>query len=258
MELPMTESVDQTSADAGTPEQDEERGPSEDAIYEQIHLTIMRQELAPGTRLREDQLRRIFGVSRARIRSVLTRLAYAGVVTLEPNRGASVAKPTPKEAHDNFAARRTIEDALVRMAAGRLKSADRALLVRNIEAERKALQDGDKTGMVWLSGEFHMLVAGIADNAIMERILRELITREALVISAYERPGKPSCSHIEHQEILDAMTLGDADLAAKLMREHLGNVEDRLNLDPPQKKTLDLAELFTRTPPAKGKRTKST
>lgn len=224
----------------------DEPGTDENTIYDQIHLAIARQDLSPGTRLREDQLRKIFGVSRARIRNVLTRLAYAGVVTLEPNRGASVTKPTPKDAHDNFVARRAVEEAIVRIAAGRIAPEDRARLHANIEAECAARKAGDSANMVWLSGEFHMLLARIAGNAILEGILRELITREALVIATFERPGKPSCSHEEHHEILDALVSGDAEVATRLMLDHLGNVEDRLHLEPP-KKPVDLARLFSRS-----------
>ncbi|TBW40732.1 GntR family transcriptional regulator [Siculibacillus lacustris] len=243
----MPQSQDTADAELGWIGIPEDAGPDENAIYEQIHLAIARQDLSPGTRLREDHLRRIFGVSRARIRNVLTRLAYAGVVTLEPNRGASVTKPSPKDAHDNFVARRAVEDAIVRIAAGHIGPADRALLTANIEAESKARHDGDTAGMVWLSGEFHMLLARITGNRILEGILRELITREALVISTFERPGRPSCSHDEHHAILEALCAGDADRASRLMLGHLGNVEDRLDLDPP-KKPADLAEIFGRHP----------
>src|SRR4051812_8935590 len=79
------------------------------AIYRRIYEAIWAQELPPGTRLREDQLAKLFSVSRARVRKVLSLLAYEGLVQIEPNRGASVAKPSPEEARQLFAARRAIE-----------------------------------------------------------------------------------------------------------------------------------------------------
>ena len=39
----------------------------DDQVYARIYQAIGGQELPPGTRLREDQMRQIFGVSRARI-----------------------------------------------------------------------------------------------------------------------------------------------------------------------------------------------
>ena len=71
-----------------------------------------------------------------------------------------------------------------------------------------------------------------------------MITREALVILVYEKPGKPSCSHHEHQMILDAIRAGDPAKAVALMDEHLGNVEERLDLDRDARKEIDLKKLF--------------
>jgi len=79
----------------------------DDQVYRRIYEAIGGQELPPGTRLREDQMRQIFGVSRARIRKVFSRLAFEGLVQIEPNRGASVARPSAEEARETFAARAT-------------------------------------------------------------------------------------------------------------------------------------------------------
>jgi DNA-binding GntR family transcriptional regulator len=62
----------------------------------------------------------IFGVSRARIREVLGRLAHERIVELFPQRGAFVAKPTIEQARDVFEARRLIEPAVLRRLADTL------------------------------------------------------------------------------------------------------------------------------------------
>jgi len=218
----------------------------EDAVYERIHAAIAAQDLPPGTRLREDEMRGIFGVSRARIRKVFARLAYAGLVTIEPNRGASVFQPTPREAREIFDARRGIEAMIVRQLAGRLEKSAVTRLKRHIAAEVAAEARRDRAEMVRLSGDFHLILAEIAENATLLRFLRELVTREALVILVYEKPGQPSCSHHEHQAILDALVAGDPAAAAAIMDEHLGNVEDRLDLDRDSRAAIDLCKIFSR------------
>ena len=219
-----------------------------DIVYRQIHDAISAQEMPPGTRLREDEMRAIFGVSRARIRKVFSQLASAGLVTIEPNKGASVYRPTPQEARDIFAARRGIESTIVKMLASKLGHAERILLAKHIEQEVEAEARRDVVEMVRLSGEFHLRLAEISGNAILLRFLRELITREALVILVYERPGKPSCSHHEHRMILDAIDAGDAARASNLMDEHLANVEERLDLDRDARKQVDLGKIFAAKP----------
>ena len=98
--------------------------------------------------------------------------------------------------------------------------------------------------MTRLSGEFHLLLAEMAGNRTLQRFLRELITRESLVILAYEKPGKPSCSNHEHQLILDALMRRDGAKAVKLMLQHLENVEDRLDIGRDARPPVDLKRLF--------------
>src|SRR4051812_24009219 len=216
----------------------------DDQIYARIYQAIGGQELPPGTRLREDQMRQIFGVSRARIRKVFSRLAFEGLVQIEPNRGASVARPSAEEARETFAARRAIEGAIVRMVAENFEPKQKIILAKHIARETDAEAKRDPAEMTRLSGEFHLLLAGMAGNRTLQRFLRELITRESLVILAYEKPGKPSCSNHEHRMILDALVRRDAAKAAKLMLQHLENVEDRLDIDRDTRPPVDLKRLF--------------
>jgi len=64
------------------------------------------------------------------------------------------------------------------------------------------------------------------------------------VILAYEKPGKPSCSNHEHQLISMHWCAGIAVKAAKLMLQHLENVEDRLDIGRDARPPVDLKRLF--------------
>ncbi|MBN8535219.1 MAG: GntR family transcriptional regulator [Rhizobiales bacterium] len=218
---------------------------SDDEVFARIHSAIAQQQLPPGTRLREDEMRQIFGVSRARIRNVFSRLAYAGVVTLEPNRGASVTRPSVKEAREIFVARRTIEATIVAEVAQRITRKDVVRLRDHIAREVDAEARRDRAEMIRLSGEFHLLLADIAGNAVLKKFLTELVTRESLVIAAYETPGRPSCSNHEHSRILEALVLKDADKATMLMQEHLDAIVSRLDLDRNSSQSIDLATIFS-------------
>ena len=145
-------------------------GAGNDPVYRQMHDAISAQAMPPGTRLREDEMRAIFGVSRAHIRKVFAQLAYAGLVTIEPNKGASVYRPTPQEARDIFAARRGIESTIVKMLARSVTDADLTRLSRHIQSEVAAEATRDTMEMVRLSGEFHLRLAEISGNAILLQI----------------------------------------------------------------------------------------
>jgi DNA-binding GntR family transcriptional regulator len=215
--------------------------PSEAAIYERILGAIFEHRLPPGIKLGEDRLAAIFGVSRARIRCVLPRLAHEGVVRLEPNRGAFVAQPSIAEARDVFEARRLIEPLIVERVVQRGDL--RPVLVRlrqNVTAERRARAASDTRAIVRLSGQFHILLAEMAGNALLAKTMRELASLTCLIIALYDKPSVPSCLGEEHAGLIEALGAGDAQRAMKLMVHHLNHVEQNLALTVVERAPMDL------------------
>ena len=110
-----------------------------DHIYEEMLDAILEQRLAPGTKLSEDTLGEIFGVSRTVIRTVLQRLSHERIVRIQPNRGAFVSEPSPEEAREVLQARRLIEEGIIRATVRKQSPADIKDLKRAIAEERHIL-----------------------------------------------------------------------------------------------------------------------
>jgi DNA-binding GntR family transcriptional regulator len=214
-----------------------------DQIYDRIYAAIVEQVLRPGTKLGEEALCGVFGVSRTLIRRVLHRLAGEHVVELLPNRGAFVARPSIAEAHDVFAARRVIEAGVIAALAGRLSVAQAARLRDQIALERAASAARDRRALIRLSGAFHVLLAELAGNPVIVRFLRELVSRTALIIAVYEAPGASCCSPDEHAALVTALARG-SDHAHEAMQRHLEGIEGRLDLDRPRGVSGDLRQIF--------------
>jgi len=139
-------------------------------VYLGLRDAILTHSIEPGTKLPEDELGEIYSVSRTIVRSALQALAHDRLVTLEPNRGAFVAKPTKLEAREVFEARALIEPKVAGLAAEVAKPADIALLRHHLEEEHEALHAGRDGEAVVLSGRFHVAIAEIAgDGTAVER-----------------------------------------------------------------------------------------
>ncbi len=213
-------------------------------VYERIHQAIIEQRLPPGTKLAEEPLSSLFGVSRARIRRVLLRLSHSKAVELRPNRGAYVAQPTTQEAREVFTARRVIEAHLVACVANDLTPQQRQRLERHVALEHAAHERGDRGAAIRLSGEFHVLLAQIAGNEVLTRFLRELVSRTSLIIALYGGPGLSYCAYDEHQALLTEIAAGRVQEAVDLMTRHLERIEARLDLDRIPGTSVDLREVF--------------
>jgi DNA-binding GntR family transcriptional regulator len=219
--------------------------PSVEGIHERVLNAILEHRLRPGVQLVEERLAAVFGVSRTKIRHALARLAHDGIVTVFPNRGAFVSRPTREEVHDVFEARRLIEPALVRRLAGRTTPALVRRLRDHVKHENAARKSGDHRAVLRLTGEFHLLLAEMAGNRVLARTMREVEPLTALAIVHYEAPEALACPEHEHAALADAIESGGAERAAKLMLEHLDHVEAALDLTPPVETGGDLEAAFS-------------
>jgi len=219
------------SARKTTPGVRAEREKSVDEIYEKIYIAILEHRLHPGTKLGEERMAEIFGVSRARIREVLARLAHEQIVELFPQRGAYVAKPTTEQARDVFEARRLIEPAVLRRMIETLTPEKIQRLRQHLELEADARRRNDKRAVIRLSGEFHTLLAELAGNSSLARSMRELCMLTCLTIFLYDAPTAQSCRDDEHQLIIDAVAKRDRARAETIMLAHLDHIEGSLQLD---------------------------
>jgi DNA-binding GntR family transcriptional regulator len=202
--------------------------PQESAIHQVLARTLLAGRLAPGAQLVETRLAAIFGVSRERIRKVLQRLGHERLLELIPNRGAFVASPSLTQAREIYEARRIVEGGIVGRLAGRLSAAQAQTLAGHGRREHEALKGGDRALSIRLSGEFHVLLAECTGSEFVVRELQELVSRTSMLVAFFEAPAASACACEEHEEILVALSEGDAARALKAMHAHLSLIETRL------------------------------
>ncbi|WP_431301176.1 GntR family transcriptional regulator [Tabrizicola sp. BL-A-41-H6] len=218
----------------------------EESIVERIFSAVVEQRLPPGTKLSESALCQAFGVGRMHIRRSLLLLSSREVVELHPNRGAFVASPTAKQAREVFEARMALEPTIARLAVERATSEDIATLSAHLQMEHDAHHNESRHEAIRLSGQFHILLAQIASNAVMLRMMKELVTRTSLIIGIFGAPSVANCRDDDHELILSAFTKRDPQAAANLMANHLREIEGSLNLDNKNSGAVDLVSLFSR------------
>lgn len=212
-------------------------------IYTRMYESLLEHRLKPGTRLPEERLAATFGVSRARVRKVLTRLEHEGLVELQPNRGAQVAEPSAEQSADTLEARRVIEPAIMRSLAERATPEDVEHLRKHTTAEYDAIARRDRSSIIRLSGEFHNLTAELAGNTALARTMRELSAMTCLTILLYNAPTATTCLPDDHVRITDAIADHDGERAADVMLRHLAEIADSLVFDRKGEGT-DLEDIF--------------
>lgn len=212
--------------------------------YQKIRQAILEHRLAPGTRLVEERLVALSGMSRTKIRPVLARLAHEKLVELIANRGAFIASPSVEEAREVFFTRHLIEPAIVTLLCETATSREISKLKRHVSKEAQARVDNDRVAIIRLSGEFHTLLAELAGNTILLRMMHDLTAQTCLVITLYDRPNTPACQHHHHGDIIEAIEARDAELAKQRLCAHLREVESTLRLEVDAEQDVDLSAIF--------------
>jgi len=210
----------------------------------ELQGAILEHRLRPGTKLSEDEVGDLFKASRTVVRQALQALSHSELVTIERNRGAFVAQPSIREAHEVFETRELIEPRLAAMAAKRIKKADLKHLNSHIKDEHEALKQGDKGKALFLSGLFHIAIAEIADQQVMANIVRSLISRSSLIIALYWRRPDTTCETHSHNALMDALETHNEKRASEIMQSHLVDLHSGLNLSEKTNENLSLADIF--------------
>jgi len=218
---------------------------SADDIVVRLTEAVHEHRILPGMKLSEDEVGDVFGVSRTVVRQALRALSHGGLVSIERNRGAFVAKPSIKEAREVFEARALLEPQTARAAAERATPADVAILESHIEEEHAALASGEAGRALNLSGLFHVEIARIADQDTIEAFIRQLVSRSSLVIALYWRRRSALCESHAHHALLDTFRANDPDKAEDIMKGHLVDLISQLDLRDMPKETKSLRDALS-------------
>jgi DNA-binding GntR family transcriptional regulator len=205
---------------------------------------IAQQRIAPGTRLIEAQLVDIFKANRNHIRVALQRLSLKKIITIQPNRGATISEPTIEEARDVFNARSVVERGIIDLLMQRITASDIKRLKNQIKQEEIAQKRNVREEIITASGDFHILLAELSGSAVLTEVLNNLITRSSLILALYQRRDLSHCGCDEHRSLVKTLEVGDAKSAIENMEHHLRHIEADLNLDFWRNKKVNLSDVL--------------
>ncbi|MDS9469437.1 GntR family transcriptional regulator [Paracoccus sp. MBLB3053] len=203
---------------------------SAEAIAASLAHAIHEHRLTPGSKLSEDEVGEVFGVSRTVVRAALQRLGHSRLVEIRRNHGAFVAQPSIREAQEVFEARLLLEPRTSRAAASRISPSQIEHLRQHIRQEHEALEAGRSGQALHLSGQFHVEIARIADQDTITEFISQLVARSSLVIALYWQRRAALCESHAHAALIDALATGNEDKADELMKEHLISLMTSLDL----------------------------
>ncbi|WP_417210366.1 GntR family transcriptional regulator [Antarctobacter sp.] len=193
-----------------------------------IRSDIIRNDLAPGSRLRLERLRETYGTSVTTLREILSRLVVEGFVEAQGNRGFSVVGVSEADLRDICEMRLLLEcNALRRsIAAGTLAWEAHVVAshhkLRTIETQLIAGDRDRSLVSQWVQydWDFHHATVMACDMPVLKVTHSNMFDRYLRYhLLALDFRGRPAAQ--EHERLRDLVVSRQTDAAIDLLNAHV-------------------------------------
>jgi DNA-binding GntR family transcriptional regulator len=198
-----------------------------DAVAAELRRLIQSGELPPGSRLRQTEIARRFGVSTTPVREAFASLAREGLVRQDAHRGVVVFEPSLEELHENYEIRGALEGLATELAVPRLHAHDLDDL-RALVDEMRRVGDEDFPA---LNHAFHTRIYAATGRPRLAEMIESLREAAASYLAMTVRSTDPryrAAVQDEHDQILGALHAREAKRAGELMKAHLRHNQRQL------------------------------
>lgn len=190
-----------------------------EVIAKHLREAIISGHFAEDEPIRQDDIARLFNVSKIPVREALKRLEAEGLVQFLRNKGAVVTRISEPELAQIFEVRVLLEVQAIRLAVPKMT---RAQLERARAICDEFIVDDNVGRWAELNWAFHTCLYEAAQRPFLLNLIRSIHDKveRYLRMQMTFSEGKQRADQ-EHREILRACADRDADRAAELIEQHI-------------------------------------
>ena len=191
-------------------------------IVDRLRDLIVDGSLMPGDKIHEVELCGRFGVSRTPLREALKALATEGLVTLSPNRGASVARTTIEAVYELFPIMGSLEALAGELACERIGDEALEAIRRDHERMVRHYVRGEWAAYSKVNKAIHDAIFAAAGNASLTALYQQLLIRTHSVrFVAKKSAARWEQSVEDHEKIMAALEKRDGKRLGRVLIAHL-------------------------------------
>jgi DNA-binding GntR family transcriptional regulator len=216
------------SAGLGSEREFVARTATADRVADVLRTRIIEGMFPPGTRLSEEAIGQVLGVSRNTLREAFRLLCYERLAVHELNRGVFVRVLSADDVIDLYRLRRMIEGSAVR-AAGQCPPGA-------LDAVRAAVSDGERAAAreLWLEAgtadlRFHQALAGLSGSPRIDELMTGVLAELRLVFHVMpDRQRFHQAYLVRNREICELLDAGNVPAAEHALAVYLDDAEREL------------------------------
>jgi DNA-binding GntR family transcriptional regulator len=201
-------------------------------IADHLRAAILRGDIAPGERVRQEEIALLLGASRLPVREALRILEAEGLVEHESNKGARVPRLDMHEVDVIYRMRERLEPLALAESIPRLTDVE----LHHLHEIQEQIEAGSDVGrFLELDREFHLLTySGCSIDPLMSMVRRlwnstQHYRRAFVSISG---PGRMWVVNAEHRLVLDAIERRDVTDGERYLSGHIRRTRIELARHP--------------------------
>lgn len=195
-----------------------------------LRMRIMTLDIAPGSDLDEARLGAHYGISRTPLREVLQRLAGAGLIETQDNRGAKVASMDLAVLRTFFQTAPMIYANIAQLAAENRNPAQ----LEDLKEVQQRFAKAEASEAAMLNHRFHEIIGEMAQNPYLMASLTRMLVDHARLSQTFYRPASPAESMLvvkareQHDAMIAALEAQEGALMIDLTLQHWDLSKDRM------------------------------
>lgn len=199
-------------------------------VFHKLREDILSGKYQEHEELKEVAIGEEMGVSRTPVREAFRQLELEGLIQIIPNKGAYVTGITQKDVKDIYMIQVPCWKVCVPVGLRNIsQGADGRGWKMNVYLSKFHAQKGHLEQLAELDNRFHDILYEACDSKMLEHQLKDfhqyvLRVRKKTLASANRGPK----SNEEHEQIMEAIKAGNADLAEQLAHQHMINAYDNM------------------------------
>lgn len=191
-------------------------------VSEELRDAIVDGRLRPGERLRQASIAAEYGTSRIPVREALRQLASEGLVVLQTDAGARVARLDLEELDEIHLLRELLEPFAIARSAPHLTDDQLAGFATLVEEMERVADPVDLRPWLALDREFHLATFSAAPMPRLRRLIESLWNATQHYRRVYTLlPQRLEIAHAEHRLLLEALDRRDPEDADRLLTTHI-------------------------------------
>lgn len=195
-----------------------------DQIVTQIVRGLYEGQYVAGQKLVEADLTQRFGVGRSTVREAFKRLEAEGLIAVSLHKGASIRSLSRDDVRDILEVVENLTGLSARLAAERISRAGDKKMLRHVMGTLKTLAAEDSFEFSRLRGRFYLLLAQIAGNRELVRLLPMVQVHlvRAQFRTTYGIDARKQLID-DYERVVEAIVANDVVQAERAMRQHIRN-----------------------------------